>query len=202
MALQTRDKRALAILAGAAGLFAVLQLDLFQPSGGGGGAAPSGDGIEALEQRLALAQARAERQPLAEAELASAQRSLERAEERLLEAADPALAQAEMRTLVGELLEAEGVPLQNSSFGRVARESEQYVRVPLVVEFTCGVDQLVNFLASVANQPRLLATRLVRIQPDKPEIKSLRVRLAIAGFLPLERAPELAERPIETEARL
>lgn len=191
-ALGQRDRRALALLGAALALFLVLQLDFFAP-GGGGTAAVGDERIEALEQRLQLAQVRARQRPLTEAELAAAQRRLERLENGLLASQDAALAQAEMRSLVGALLEAEGIPMQSSAFGTVALERERYAMVPLAVNFSCGIEQVVNLMAAIANAPQLLTTRELRMQPDKAEVKSVRVRLTVAGYLPLERTPELVE---------
>ena len=146
-AMSQRDKRALAMLGIAVALFLVLQLDMFAP-GSTSGAATSDAALEALEQRLQLAQVQARQRPLTEAELAAAQTRLEKVESRLLESADPALAQAEMRTLVGQLLEAEGIPLRTSRFSPVKLEQYRYAQVPLVVEFTCGIEQMVNFMAA------------------------------------------------------
>jgi Tfp pilus assembly protein PilO len=192
--LQKRDKRALLLLGSAVALFAVLQLDTFQPrssSGVGASAAP----LQVLEQRLQLAQTKARQRPLTEAELNAAKASLARLEERLLDSENAALAQAEMRSLVGDLLAAEGIPMTASNFGSVALEGEDYAQVPLVVDFSCGIEQLVNLLAAIGNSPKLLTTRLVRIQPDKPEVKSVRVRLTVSGYLPSERTPDLRKSP-------
>ena len=192
--MQPRDKRALLLLGAAVALFAILQLDVFAPSSGGA-PSPSGDAIGALEQRLELARERAARKPLTQAELDSARRALDAMEQRLLSSENPALAQAEMRSLVGDLLSAEGVALGASQFGQVVTEQEAYAMVPLSVDFTCSIEQLVNLTASIANAPKLLTTRLIRVRPEKPEVKSIAVRMTVAGYLPLERAPELQKKP-------
>lgn len=194
-AMSQRDRRALIFLGVAVALFLLLQLDMFAP-GSSSGSAASGAALDALEQRLQLAQVQARQRPLTEAELSAAQRRLEKIESRLLESADPALAQAEMRSLVGQLLETEGIPLQSSRFSPVKLEQDRYAQVPLVVEFTCGIEQMVNFMAALANSSRLLATRDIRIRPDKPEVKSIAVTMTVAGFLPMSRAPELAENAV------
>lgn len=188
--MQQRDKRALLILAVAAALFAMLQLDVFAPSNGSS-ASVSSDRIAVLEQGLELARDRAARKPLTEAELAAARKLLGAAELRLLSSENPALAQAEMRELVGDLLAAEGVALGSSTFGQVASEQDEYAMVPLSVDFTCSIEQLVNLTASIANAPKLLTTRLIRVRPEKPDVKSIQVRMTVAGYLPIERAPEL-----------
>jgi Tfp pilus assembly protein PilO len=191
-AMSQRDRRALILLGVALALFLVLQLDMFKPSSAG--PAASDAALDALEQRLQLAQVQARQRPLTEAELNAAQKRLDKVESRLLESADSALAQAEMRSLVGQLLDGEGIPLRASRFGAVKLEQDRYVQVPLVVEFTCGIEQMVNLMAAAANSSMLLATRDIRIRPDKAEVKSIAVTMTIAGFLPLERAPELAEK--------
>jgi Tfp pilus assembly protein PilO len=183
--MNERDKRALGLLALALVAFAILQLDIFQPSSGGGVTAGAAE-IEALEQRLAVAQLEARQRPLHDADLTAALTELERLE--------AGLAQAEMRTLVGDLLTAEGVAMQGSRFGTVELEEMDYARVPLVVDFTCGVDQLVNLTAAIANAPQLLTTRDMTVRPGNAEVKSLRVQMTVAGYLPAERTPDLLER--------
>ena len=192
--MSQRDKRALLILGVAVALFAVLQLDIFAPSGGSSSSV-SGDRIAVLEQGLELARDRAARKPLTEAELAAARTLLGSVEQRLLASENPALAQAEMRSLVGDLLSAEGVALGSSQFGQVESEQDEYAMVPLSVDFTCSIEQLVNLTAAIANAPKLLTTRLIRVRPEKPEVKSIQVRLTVAGYLPIERAPELMPKP-------
>ena len=198
--MSQRDKRALLLLGVAVALFAVLQLDLFAPSGGSSSRV-SGDRIAVLEQGLELARDRAARKPLTQAELAAATRLLDSAEQRLLSSENPALAQAEMRSLVGDLLSAEGVALGASTFGQVASEQGEYAMVPLSVDFTCSIEQLVNLTSAIANAQKLLTTRLIRVRPEKPDVKSIQVRMTVAGYLPIERAPELKPKNASTGAQ-
>ena len=194
MAMQTRDRRALMLLGGAVALFLVLQLDFFQPDSGGS-LAPSGDSLQVLEQNLQLAQVQARQRPLTEAELQAARKRLEQLESRLLDSEDAALAQAEMRSLIGDLLTAEGIAMKSSRFGSVElEEGDDYAAVPLLVDFTCAIEQFVNLMAAVANSQKLLASRDIRIQPENADVKSVRVRLTVAGYLPATRTPELTKR--------
>ncbi len=190
-----RDKRALLLLLVALPVFAML--GVFDPSAysDAGGSASVSDEVAVLEQGLELAKDRAARKPLTQAELAAARTLLDSVEGRLLSSETPALAQAEMRSLVGDLLTAEGVALGSSQFGQVESEQDEYAMVPLSVDFTCSIEQLINLTASLANAEKLLTTRLIRVRPDKPEVKSIRVRMTVAGYLPIERAPELAPKP-------
>jgi Tfp pilus assembly protein PilO len=100
-----------------------------------------------------------------------------------------------MRSLVGDLLTQEGVALASSQFGQLASEQDAYAMVPLAVDFTCSIEQLVNLTAAIANAPKLLTTRLIRVRPEKPDVKSIQVRMTVAGYLPIERAPELMPKP-------
>jgi len=191
--MQERDKRALKILAAGLVLTGLLQFDFWLPSGSSGSV--SDTALDALEQRLQLAQVKARQRPLTEAELQTAQKQLESRESRLLESADAALAQAEMRSLMGDLLTAEGIEMKSSRFTRVDLEGESYSKVPLTVDFSCQIEQVVNLLASIANSPRLLTPRDLRIRVGNKEIKAVEVRMTVAGYLPVERTPELVRRP-------
>jgi Tfp pilus assembly protein PilO len=186
--LQTRDRRALLLLGAALALAALLQFDIFTPGAGSDAAAGS---IEAAEQRLLLAQVRARQLPLAEAEFDAVRRQLDLLEQGLLKSETAALAQAEMRQLVGDLLASEGISMESSQFGTVQLDGEDYAQVPLNVNFQCGIEQLVNLMAAVANAPELLATRRIRVAPENAATKSVRVQLTVAGLLPVERTPEL-----------
>jgi hypothetical protein len=185
--LQSRDKRALALLLAAFGIAGLLQLDIFAP----GAASASAGSLEAAEQRLLLAQVKARQLPLAEAELDAATRQLDVLEQGLLKSESAALAQAEMRQLVGDLLGAEGISMESSQFGAVQLDGEDYAQVPLNVDFRCGIEQFVNLMAAVANAPQLLAPRRIRITPANDATKNVRVQLTVAGLLPAARTPEL-----------
>jgi Tfp pilus assembly protein PilO len=186
--LKSRDRRALLLLLAALGITALLQLDVFTP---GAASSASAGSLEAAEQRLLLAQVRARKLPLAAAELDAAQRQLDILEQGLLKSESAALAQAEMRTLVGDLLAAEGITMESSQFGAVQLDGEDYAQVPLNVNFQCGIEQFVNLLAAVANAPELLSTRRIRMTPENHATKSVRVQLTVAGLLPVARTPEL-----------
>ena len=166
----------------------------------GSAAGASGDSVHALEERLRLAQARARRKPGAEAELADVAAQLQQHEKRLLDSADAALAQAEMQSIAEQLLSAEGLAMSSSRFAAVELEQDAYAQAPLVIDFTCQIEQFVNLMASIADAPKLLATRSIRIQQDKPETKSVRVQMTLAGYLPAERTPELLEKKAALES--
>lgn len=190
-AISTRDRRALMLLAGAAALFALLQFDVILPGGAGAmTAAP----VSAVEEQLLTAQVAARQRPLTEAELKAAQATLENAEKRLLNSETAALASAEMREIVGKILEAEGIKMDSSQFGRAELEGDHYAQIPLVVRFNCAIEQVVNLMAAIANAGPLLTTRQIRITPSKSEAKTIAVQMTVAGYLPVARTPELVKK--------
>jgi hypothetical protein len=197
--LQPREKRALVLLAGALALAALLQLDFLAPASAPETAAGS---VDAAEQRLLLAQAKARQLPLAEAELDAVKRQLDAAEQGLLKSESAALAQAEMRQVVGDLLASENITMDSSQFGSVQLEGEDYAQVPVTVDFQCGIEQFVNLMAGVANAPALLSTRRVRMTMANPSTKSVKVQLTVSGYLPVSRTPELQPKSGSTGAAL
>lgn len=190
--LQSRDRRALLFLVVALVLVALLQLDFFAP--GGGNSPVSALSIEAVEERLLLAQVKARQAPLADSKQQAARTELAAAEAQLLKSETSALAQAEMREIVGDLLKAEGIAMSSSQFGTVELEGEHYTQVPLLVDFSCRIEQFVNLMAAIANAPQLLATRRIQVSPADSSTKSIQARLAVAGFLPASRTPELQKK--------
>jgi hypothetical protein len=178
-------------LGGALTLFLLLQFGLWLPSGE---AAASGESIEAAEQQFLLARARARQKPLVDAEFGAATQVESQMEQRLLAAQTASLAQAEMRELVGNLLTDEQITMQSTQFGAVRLEGDAFAQVPLVVNFSCAIEKFVNLMAAIANAPRTLSTRQIRITPERDETKTVRVQLTVAGYLPVSRTPELVKK--------
>jgi hypothetical protein len=189
--LGERDRRALMLLGGALILFLLLQFDFWLPSGARPG---SGATVDAAEQQFLLARARARQKPLVDAEFGAASQWESQMEGRLLKAQSAALAQAEMREIVGSLLAAEQITMQSTQFGAVRLEQETFAQVPLVVNFTCAIEQFVNLMAAVANAPQALSTRQIRINPGSADTKTVRVQLTVSGYLPASRTPDLVKK--------
>jgi len=191
MQIQSRDRKALIALGVALVLFVILRPDFILPVPGSN-AADAGT-VKGVEQAFRLAQAKARRKPLVDAEAQAIARELAEIEKRLLASENAALAKAEMRQLVEDLLTAEGIAMRGSRFGIVALEGEEYAQVPLIVDFDCQIEQFVNWMAAVANAPQLLSTRRIRLNPAKRETKSVRVQVAVSGYLPASRTRELVQ---------
>ena len=177
--LSDRDRRALKILALSALVAAGLTLG---PRVLAPGPAP-GTSIEALEQRYLLARETADRQPRLERDARTAARALQVLERRLLRSETPSLAQAEIRSVTTGLLRSEGIRTPRSTFGAPTMDDEFYTGVPIDLEFSCQPEQLVRFMASLANAAPILATRRLSLSVDRAEARRIRVLMTVEGYL-------------------
>ena len=64
-----------------------------------------------------------------------------------------------------------------------------YGEVSVSVAFNCGIDQLVNFLTAIANEPQVLATNEINISGGGDKKKILQVRLSLSGVVPKKLLP-------------
>jgi len=62
--------------------------------------------------------------------------------------------------------------------------------VSVTVTFTCGIEQLVNFLAALANEPEILATNEINVLGGNDKNKNVQVRLSLSGVVPKKLVPE------------
>lgn len=177
--LAERDKRALRVLAVALALAVLWQMGRSLPRPG---LAATETSLETLEQRYLLARQLAAQRPAREREARQVARAVAQLETGLLKSASPALAQAEVRTAMSDLLKQAGIELEGSSFAQ-PETAGMYGAVPLGVEFTCGMDQLVALLASLATAETILAPRDLELRADHPETGSVRVRFTVEGYL-------------------
>jgi hypothetical protein len=67
---------------------------------------------------------------------------------------------------------------------------KDYGQVSVGQDFTCGIDQLVNFLAAMANQPEILATESIYVGARGDKNKSVTVRVTFSGVVPRKLVPE------------
>ena len=183
-----RDRRALKALGGALAIAA-----LWLGQGTIRGLGTSAETLESLEQRYLLARQTAARRP-ADADYATKlHQSISVVEGRRLRSETPALAQAELRSLVTRLLGTAGIDLLRSEFGVAAHDYDHYQAIALDLEFTCSIDQLVDFMAVMANARPILATRTVEINSQESVAGLVRVRLSVEGYLRTPISPSAPE---------
>jgi FAD synthase len=66
---------------------------------------------------------------------------------------------------------------------------KDYGQVSVGQNFTCGIDQLVNFLSDMANEPEILATDTIIVAPVHNKNKDVTVRLMLSGVIPKSLVP-------------
>jgi len=187
-AMSERDRRALLLLGAALVVFLVLQFGVLPRSGAG---PASSTPVGVLEKRLARLQQVERQKPRAAAAAEAASRDLAEVEKGLLKAATPAQASAEMQQLLRDLLRGQGMNMQSSEFGAIRPAGEDYAQVPLTVNFNCGIEQWINFMAALRNAPQVLSTVEVRLANADTRNKTVQVRMIVAGYIPasLVKAP-------------
>lgn len=99
-------------------------------------------------------------------------------------------AQAQLLEIIRRTGKAEGIDVRGAEEMKVRALSGDYGEVVVAVSFACRIDQFVNFLASLANRPELLATSDIRVSANNPKDKTLMVRLSLSGVVPRKLAPE------------
>lgn len=67
---------------------------------------------------------------------------------------------------------------------------KDYGQVSVEQNFNCGIDQFVNFLSAIANQPEIFATEQIIVAPMRNKQKDIAVRLAFSGVIPKKLVPE------------
>ena len=108
----------------------------------------------------------------------------------MLAAETAAQAQAQLLETIHEVAAQEGIDARGAEELRVKALANDYGEVSVTVSFACTIEQLVNFLAALANEPRLLATSEIRIASGDAKKKTVQVRLGLSGVVPRKLAPE------------
>lgn len=183
--LNERDKRALLILGLAAVAALVLEIGLPGPGATGGPeAGVSASSIQLAERRVRRLQEVARQRPRAAAEAEAAAKALAATERGLLKATTPALAEAEMLQIMKDMLGAQGISMQSSEFGVPKAAGGDYAQAPLTVNFTCGIEQWINLMATLRNAPQTLSSVDIRLAPADAKNKTVQVRMVVAGYIP------------------
>jgi Tfp pilus assembly protein PilO len=114
-----------------------------------------------------------------------------KARERGMITADTASqAQAQLMDIIHKAAAANGFDVRGAEQLSQARAlGADYGQVSVTQTFTCGIDQLVNFLADLANEPQILFLNDLHISSNNDKKKNLTVRLELAGVVPKKLVP-------------
>jgi len=190
MSLQvgTLDRKYAVFLAVSVVLFGVLKFG--SSSGGGTMVVAATDSIPLAEKRLEKLRQAAATVPAKEQILKQAQAELAAREGGLLRGDTKAQAQAQLMELVQGVAKANGIETKGVERWTEAPIDTDFGEVGVEVTFVCGIEQLVNLLAALADQPQILATNQVRINGGTDKKKLVQVRLGVSGIVPRKLLPE------------
>jgi len=187
MTVGTLDRKTLLILGG--GLLAILVLRF--------GVYRQTAVVEPLES-IPLAEKRLERmRQLAttvlgrEEVLKKALADLAAREKGILKADTAEQARAQLMELIHKVGAANGFDARGADTLPQPRPlGKDYGEVSVGESFSCGIDQLVNFLATLANEPEIVATNDIYISGGNDKAKNIQVRLSLSGVVPRKLVPE------------
>jgi len=146
--------------------------------------------IPMAEKRLQRLRELAATVPAREIVLKQASADLESREKGMLKADTVPQAQALLQEVIRTVGSANGIDARGMEDWRFKPMANDYGEVSVTVSFTCAIEQLVNFLTALANEPELLATNSIQITGGADKGKKIQVRLSLSGIVPRKLIPD------------
>jgi len=189
--ISDRDRRALIIL----GAALVLALIYWMAGSTGKNAttiAAPVDNIDRTEKRLAILRASLATVSGKETVLHQVQSELAEREKGLIPGDTAEQAQAQLLQIARRVTRAQTPPIEikQSELGQPRAYGDAYGQVLVSVTMECRVDELINLLAEVSQQPEMIATEDIRISNANQRSKAMTVRLTLAGIVPRRLVPQ------------
>jgi len=190
MTLSTMDRKTFIALAAAAGAVILAIVRLVGPSDSGTAVVTATDSIPQAERRLERLRQLAATVPGKEELLKQVSAELKTREAGILTADTAAQGQAQLLDTIHRIAAQNGFDARGAEELRDARPlGNDYGEISVAVTFTCGIDQLVNFLSDLSREPRLVATNEIHISGGNDKKKNLQVRLSVSGLVPRKLVP-------------
>ncbi len=189
--LSERDRRALMLLAGALVVIGAIYWFTSPPSTTAPVAATT-ESVDRLEQRLAKMRQAAATVPAKEQILKQVNGELAQREKGLIQADTAAQAEARLVQILREVAKNQQPPIDIRQIeqGPVKPYGDAYGAISVSITMDCRTDQLTNFMAFLTAQPELIATEEMRIGAANPKVKTMPVRLTVAGLVAKKLVPQ------------
>jgi hypothetical protein len=191
----TLDRKKLALLVLGVALLVIRVVTLLRDTS----AAPvvaSADSIPIAEHRLERLRQLAATVKGKAAVLKQAQAELQTREAGILKADTAAQAGAQLLDIIRRVGMADGVDVRGAEeVNRIKPLANDYGEVSVAVNFICGIEQLVNFLSALADEPQILATNEINISGGNDKNKNVQVRLSLSGVVPKKLVPDKEKMP-------
>jgi hypothetical protein len=156
-----------------------------------GSVVASHDSIPVARQRLEILRRKAATVPAKEAILKQVTTELQQREKGIVLASTAEQARAHLLEVLHSAAVANGFDSQGAAqLPAPTALGKDYGQVSVGQNFTCGIDQLVNFLSAIANEPEILATDSIFVAPVRNKNKDIVVRLMFSGVIPKSLVPE------------
>jgi len=190
--ISDRDKRALALLAGALVLALIYWVATREPSSSTPTAVAAADTPERAERRLQNLRTALATVDGKEALLKQASAELADREKGLLSGETANQAQAQLLQIVRRVASAQAPPIEigQSEFGPPRSYGDAYGAVSVTLSMTCRTDELVNLLAGLTQQPEIISADDVHLSLANAKSKSIPIRLTVSGLVPRKLIPE------------
>lgn len=151
----------------------------------------SHDTIPVAKQRLELLRRKAAAVPAKEAVLKQVMSELAQREKGIVQADTAEQARAHLLDVLHKTALANGFDSNGAvQLPEPKALGKDYGQVSVGQNFTCGIDQLVNFLSAIANEPEILATDTINLIPNRDKNKNITVRLIFSGVIARKLVPE------------
>lgn len=151
---------------------------------------PAAEAIPVAEKRLESLRVKAASLSEKEARLRQAQAELATREKGILKADTKAQAQAQLIELLQSIANANGIEVRGVERMSESVVSGDYGEVSVDVAFVCGIDQLVNLMAALADQPQILAINELRVNGGNDKKKVIQVHLSVGAVVARKLLPE------------
>ena len=176
---------------GTLAVMAVAVLVRYGVIGGDQGAVvASHDSIPVAKQRLEILRRKAATVPAKEAILKQVTAELQEREKGIVQASTAEQARAHLMDVLHQAAIANQFDSQGAAqLPEPKALGKDYGQVSVGQNFTCGIDQLVNFLSAIANEPEILATDTINVSPVRNKNKDITVRLTLSGVIPKSLVP-------------
>ncbi|PWU00301.1 MAG: hypothetical protein C5B51_25575 [Terriglobia bacterium] len=187
LALGAIDRRTVGILAGGVLAVLILRFGVYRDT-----PAPvvaPADSVPIAEHRLERLRVLAATVPGKETVLKQVAAELASRESGILKADTAAQAQAQLIDVIRRVAMTNGIDARGAEEMRVRPLANDYGEVSVAVTFSCAIEQLVNFMAALANEPQILATNQINISGGSDKKKNVQVRLGLSGVVDKKLVP-------------
>jgi Tfp pilus assembly protein PilO len=148
------------------------------------------DSIPAAELRLRKVREQAATVDAKEKQLKQVTEELKAREKGLIQTDTAAQAQALLLDTIRRVASLNGIDARGAEqFTEAKPLGDAYAMVSVSVQFTCAIEQLVNFLAMLDSQPEILATNEIHVTGTRDKNKAIQVRLGLTGVGPRKLLP-------------